>query len=77
MNEEMVEVFEIWKPTDIDTGEAYNAALNTNMEIVALIVNGDILKLKEDYYIEKRYISEKESTQLTKDQDGQFQKRNH
>ncbi len=65
MNEGMVEVFEIWQPTD-KGGEAYNQALKTNMEIVALIVNGDILKLKEDYYIEKRYISKKESTQLTK-----------
>jgi hypothetical protein len=59
-----VEKYELWIPCKKGEGSAITKD-GTNMKMVAQIVNGQVLYLEKDFYLEKRQLSKEEAKILT------------
>ncbi|MCK9371022.1 hypothetical protein M0R04_14015 [Candidatus Dojkabacteria bacterium] len=57
--EETVEMYELWIPCKKGEGSAITQD-GKNMKMVAQIVNGMVLYLEKDFYLEKRHLFKKE-----------------
>ena len=57
--ENLVEIIEVWRPVE-KGGEAFDFGKQQNLKLVALIANGQPLKLEEDFMINKKYITKQE-----------------
>lgn len=68
MNEERVEVIEVWQPVE-SGGEAIRFGTTENgkrnLKRIALIVGGTPFFLEKDYVIERRELTEAEAKTLT------------
>lgn len=58
--EDLVEILEIWMPVK-EGGEAYHYEKKQNLKMIALIVNGQPLKLEKDFVFERRHITKAEA----------------
>lgn len=59
------ELIEIWIPVK-EGGEAFHFEKQTNLKLVAIILNGCPLFLEKDFMLEKKYISKVQADNLRK-----------
>ena len=63
MNEDTVEVIEIWMPVE-KGGEAYYFKNRQNLKLVAFLVGGHPVKLEDQFVMERRNISKEEAKHI-------------